>query len=385
MICSVMFFLEACSEGRLEQVLTLAGENRRELEKVIAHYSHDPNDSLKLKSAIFLIENMEHHFTLESQWIEEYYKNVDSVKNLKLGPIASRNRIREAFDSIPSYNTYEVQQKDDLQSLNANYLIKNIDLAVDDWQKGLWAKHLKFEEFCEYILPYRFGTEGIEDWREKLIKKYKHKIDWLDGYDQKRNSAYWAALYLNREIDKTGHYMPPVPFDHTVSYLDNMKIGDCADYAIYAMYIMRACGVPVSVDYTPQWPNRSKRHIWNVVHNNNGKDVVFLGGDIDPGFPHYPSDKFAKVFRHTFAYQKESLFAIKENEEIPASFDTPFIKDVSNHYFEGIDIEIEISPFVKTQKKIAYLAVFDNQKWVPVHWGEIRKDRKASFSDKQRR
>lgn len=268
-----------------------------------------------------------------------------------------------------------------MQSIQADYLIRNIDLAVDEWQSGLWAKHLVFEEFCEYILPYRFGSERIEEWREKLIKKYKHRIDWLNGYDQKRNSAYWAALYLNQEIDKEGQYMPPVPFDHTVSYLDNMKIGDCADYAIYAMYIMRACGVPVSVDYTPQWPNRSKRHIWNVLHNNNGKDIAFLGGDIDPGFPHYPSDKFAKIFRHTFAYQQESLFAIKGDEEIPREFDTPFIKDVSNRYFEGIDIQIELSPSIKTRNKTAYLAVFDNQTWIPIHWGQIGKNRKVKFSD----
>lgn len=31
-----------------------------------------------------------------------------------------------------------------------------------------WAKDLSFEEFCEYLLPYRIGTEVLEDWQEDL-------------------------------------------------------------------------------------------------------------------------------------------------------------------------------------------------------------------------
>ena len=39
---------------RLNDALKFAGENRIELEKVLKHYE---NDSLKLKAAMFLIEN----------------------------------------------------------------------------------------------------------------------------------------------------------------------------------------------------------------------------------------------------------------------------------------------------------------------------------------
>lgn len=155
---NLFFSLLACTETRLQQSMKLADKNRDELEMVIAHYSKKPEDSLNLKSAIFLIENMQHHFTLESNWIDEYYKSVDSVKNLKIGPIATRNRIHHIFDSIP-FSIYQVHQRNDLQTLKADYLIRNIDFAVDEWQNGFWAKHIVFEEFCEYILPYRFGTD----------------------------------------------------------------------------------------------------------------------------------------------------------------------------------------------------------------------------------
>ena len=56
----------------LETALKLAGNNRGELEKILEHYSQDPADSLKLKAAKFLIENMPGHYTLEGDLINEY-------------------------------------------------------------------------------------------------------------------------------------------------------------------------------------------------------------------------------------------------------------------------------------------------------------------------
>lgn len=49
----------SCSKGNLpkevKQALSLAGENKSELLKVINKYNKNPNDSLKLKSAYYLI------------------------------------------------------------------------------------------------------------------------------------------------------------------------------------------------------------------------------------------------------------------------------------------------------------------------------------------
>lgn len=42
----------------------------------------------------------------------------------------------------------------DIKALHSDYLIRNIDLAFQAWQKP-WAKDISFEGFCRYILPYR--------------------------------------------------------------------------------------------------------------------------------------------------------------------------------------------------------------------------------------
>ena len=39
--------------------------------------------------------------------------------------------------------------------ITAEYLIDNIDRAFDNWQKRPWNRSLSFEDFCEYLLPYR--------------------------------------------------------------------------------------------------------------------------------------------------------------------------------------------------------------------------------------
>ena len=54
----------------LEEVLAYSGANRPELEKVIAHYARNPEDSLKLRAAVFLIENMPGHYAMEGQVLE---------------------------------------------------------------------------------------------------------------------------------------------------------------------------------------------------------------------------------------------------------------------------------------------------------------------------
>lgn len=68
---AILFFaLVAChshfsppSASLLEQALKKSGNNRSELEKVLAHYSQKDTDSLKLQAAIFLIENMPGHYS----------------------------------------------------------------------------------------------------------------------------------------------------------------------------------------------------------------------------------------------------------------------------------------------------------------------------------
>ena len=54
----------ACSNEAdpLKYALEQSGTNRQEWEKVLAHYSQSPADTLKYQAAVFLISNMPGHY-----------------------------------------------------------------------------------------------------------------------------------------------------------------------------------------------------------------------------------------------------------------------------------------------------------------------------------
>lgn len=66
--------LAACRNG--ETVPDCAGDNRAELEKVLAHYKSDP---LKPEAARFLIENMDAHYYYGGETVDAYYRSMDSL------------------------------------------------------------------------------------------------------------------------------------------------------------------------------------------------------------------------------------------------------------------------------------------------------------------
>lgn len=69
LITFLLFILVGCASysDSLKSNFQLAGKNKSELKKVIHHYSVHSTDSLKIKAAIFLIENMDAHMSYVSK------------------------------------------------------------------------------------------------------------------------------------------------------------------------------------------------------------------------------------------------------------------------------------------------------------------------------
>ena len=148
----------------MEETFSKAGNNRIEFFKVLRHYKSQ-EDTLRLHAAQFLLENMADKWYLTGRNIEEYYNFIDSTYQIK----------RKEYDIPYIYSNFRQQAKYlkenptlnwDVQTLSANYLIRNIDGAFAVWSRP-WNRHLTFEEFCEWILPYRVGTEIPESWCEQ--------------------------------------------------------------------------------------------------------------------------------------------------------------------------------------------------------------------------
>lgn len=134
---------------------------------VLMHYKSEPN-SLKYRSAQFLLENLSYHSSY----------SVDDAKEFEDVYATMANYPRELRDSVIyskikdlSFKKIFFKKRTDVFNLDADYLIKTIDNACDTWAKVNWNKDYDDSLFFNYVLPYRLQDEMLSDWH-KEIKNY---------------------------------------------------------------------------------------------------------------------------------------------------------------------------------------------------------------------
>ncbi|MDR1784031.1 MAG: hypothetical protein LBR13_07220 [Dysgonamonadaceae bacterium] len=328
----------SCSQNRtLESVLQLAGENRSELEKVIDHYSSSQNDSLKLRAAMFLIENMPGHYShLYPERANAYYAELDTSVSIEYDKNKNKQIIESISDKYRKGGLGETVE--DARVITAQFLIDNIDRAFDIWQNGEWATHLNFDEFCEYLLPYK-GAElqPLDNWRSYASQMQRGEIDTLHFCNLYRNSAFQAATVVSKKIIELNRQDYPeggtnqIPVNN-LKTIAKMPFGSCRDYTVLALSVMRSKGIPVMEDFTPQWPFQPQSHSWNIVLTNKGKNMVFSAGTSSPGELHNPDARMAKVFRKCYAINKEIMKIHLTGEPIPSTFADFHLRDVTDEY-----------------------------------------------------
>jgi len=397
----------------LDPIFEMAGSNQSELKKVIKHYSHYASDSLKRKAAIFLIENMDAHYSYQSNQWDKFQVELDSLFKKEL----NNDKLKPAFDSISKkYDLSDGHYISDLQTIKATFLIRNIDEAFKAWQSP-YAKHLIFDDFCEYILPYRIGKEPLSDWRKEFDDHYlpdmfariqaktkkepnfipvpyptseRNYDDWCN--ELKKNNFDFDLFSSMTEIKDsviargicdalktppgTMTFMPQGMPDFNAHTLSILRLGSCKHYAQQAVLAARRLGVPVVLDITPQWATRSFSHEWNALIYKKNIPLTFGFGDYVALGKHIEiaADRIApKVFRLTFAKQPTSLAQLHGKEKIPSKFMSPCMKDVTNDYYKTTNVPVKLLTLPPNGNKFAYLSVFDNKDWVPVAWSKINK------------
>lgn len=363
-----IFLLSGCSNfnnRQLESALQTAGSNRQELEKVMQHYK---GDKQKENAARFLIQNMLGKYYLEGDKIDQFHHFIDSVYQIEQEEY-DQQTINKTYRTNNNLQRSSFKQQTDLQRLNADFLITQIDAAFLAWQKP-WNKHLSFEDFCEWILPYRIGNEIPETWREQYYNTFSGLL--TDSI----STAHDACVAINNELIKLPIHIFtdfPKPADIKPSSLIHIKFGLCGDYTHLAVYAMRSVGIPVSTGVIPHWGRRNNNHSFNLLYCEDGKYYDFAGGEQNPRDHLRRFEDIPKVYQKTFSVQPNSLIMTNTSkEEIPTFFKNPFMKDITEH-FPFIHPQTVSIPLTKgnTHKQYAYLCVFDPQGWFPVDWGRI--------------
>ena len=374
-----MLFILSCTRypSDVEWALKLAGDNRAELEKVLEYYRQHPEDSLKFRAAIFLISNMPGKYSEDDKDAKEYTLLFDQWQKMYGEGIPNKAKTLDSLVSV--YQLQSAKKKlYDVNHIKADYLINNIERSFEVWQAQPWGKDIAFDVFCEEILPYRLETETLENWREVVLSQYHHLYDSLQKTDIDAVSAC-AKLLESMDITwYTGDGLAKATLpEMTYSMMNHFRTGSCAESVKMTAFTMRAFGIPVTRDFTPQWPFRSQGHDWNTIMDKDGNRLQFGFTENKPGEPHKPNHRMAKAFRKSFQNNFKLFDRKTKEEQISPLFKHPCIEDVSSEIFPAIDVSIELNHKLK-KGDIVYLNVFNNQNWVPIHFSKT--SRPAVFS-----
>ena len=373
-----------CREGDrtghyIDVALELAGDNRGELERVLDHYA---GDSLRLEAARFLIANMPGHYSYaDSNLISAFYSKVDTF--VSRYPHLPFQQMSDSVAYI--YNLMHIdrcKKIDDCKIISSAFLIENIDRAFEQWLTNPWLEHLTFEQFCEYILPYKNGElQPLNDWRDRFADVYADELDDLQYCDMYSRSTFQAAKVLNNALKRD--IKPLIYIENNFPVYDvatRIKIpyGRCDDFVFMTNCIFRSKGLPVVRDHTPHWANQRLGHSWNALLAQTGKTVPFTGITSLIGEPQLINERLAKVFRNTYARNTELVKLNNSGEYVPAFLRNIFQRDVTDEYIATVEAPVKCPRGI--HNRYAWLCVFGDNDWTPVDFTEID-DNMACFKN----
>ncbi len=234
-------------------------------------------------------------------------------------------------------------------------------------ESGLFLKSITDKHGVERLVQATYTGEDVQKWKIERMERNPHNHS---SYD--RGSALAHACKITDVMHQfewfefLGEFMPKA------SSLCKYRTGICRDEAGYTVFLCRYMGIPATVDFTPHWGNRSRGHEWCVLIKPDGTSVPFYMGRA-PGDTIHEYHNYAKpkVFRHRFQLNRSIIEDMKEEVEVPDLFRMPNFTDVTHEYMNTTDITRKIPEKYSTER-VAYICVFDNRRWVPVHYGNIQ-------------
>lgn len=366
-----------------------------ELNFVPLYYKYILRDSLKAEAASFLVDNMKYHYSKgkllspgrdllrQRHKTDSVYFSIINGHTLfdfpeeELWISCGKEYPCASADSIPEARCRS-DTENDRKLVSVRFLVKHIDHAFEKWTTSQFARDLSFDDFKEYILPYRcvagygFLETGAEydRWFGKYVRSdtassisnsveaYNKAVYWMRGMNGNTNRTVKAGLY-----DMYTH-----------------GIHDCVDVASYGCNILRSCGIPTALEYNICYRNLSGRHFHcSVLNSQNDRWEPFSPESALPGDGKWEAAEVMNVYRQMYGAQKNTPYFLKaKNEQIPDILSNPCIKDVTSYMkqTERITLPCRFGEF----NNLVYLATFNRESGglIPVTWGVIDREKQSA-------
>lgn len=349
LVTAAIFLLSGCSKlDNIERILELSGDNRSELETVLNHFKEN---KFKYDAACFLIENMES---------KHYYEGwqIDSLKAIK-----PKGRMND--DEIANWKDFDYHRDCrkimHLNTVKADLLIKNIDIACDVWLSRPWSALYAFEDFCEYVLPYCIGDEPLEDWRSLYFLKYASIVDSVMA--ETVDVIEIASAVANKLKSEGFDNHADIEIPHLGAlYLMKHRVGYCRENCDIATYAMRSLGIPVATDFYIESPSYNSRHFWNAIIDIDGTAIPFNYTEQPLSRSAKYERKMGKVYRNMFGKRYIPDFDVFKSQ-VPPLFTDYYVKDVSIEYFKS-NPPLKINSF--TFNEWMFLSIYNGGGYTPI-------------------
>lgn len=375
----------------LHYALKAAGKNKTELKAVLKHYRTVDKDAQKLEAAKYLIANMPAHYSYsDTAAINGYYRKALEILGTGPSPDWQRDTLRQIGDSQFAGSVRSVIS--DVEVITADYLINSIDHAFNQWRTQPWAKHLSYEEFRDWVLPYKVtDLQSLDAWRDTLTQHYGDSIRTVTYADDQRNTIYGAIEIVRNEIhtkqSEIGHRViwedrGSIPMRSAATWV-RMTYGSCMDYVTMGVAVFRSFGLPAAVDMVPSWGRNSEGHSWYVFPDDRGRKQVTINSLIlGAGFQFYPYERIPKVWRSSYKINRD-VVKYRNTAKYIHNFEL-CQEDVTDLYNLTSDLDIIIDKDKIKQlkdRKYVYIAMATNSKgpnWMVLDFGTLKRG-KAHF------
>ncbi|MCF0075536.1 transglutaminase-like domain-containing protein [Dyadobacter sp. CY261] len=302
----------------------------------VVHYYQRRNDSLGVRSAKFLIENMNGLMSVDQE----------------TGTVVCDENV-----------------------LTEEYLIRSINQSLDVSRKEIINKNLSEEVFFQHILPYRLSYEQLTNWKALCISNYGKLLANTRGLPFEERATSSIRLINDRLINTFTYDSNALSGNfQTWKQLYQYRRGDCWAMTNMITFSLRAFGVPVTIDFITGWANSNgASHAWNVFVKNDRRTIPFMGFEASP--PNYDPFRIykslrrfpVKVYRKVMAVSGQSLReVVTEVQDIPAQLDFDRVLDVTDEYLSTKTVKLTAPSLIN--QDVSYLSLFSKWGLAPVVW-----------------
>lgn len=149
----------------------------------------------------------------------------------------------------------------DLESLEASFLLENVEYAYRTRQEFPWGQTIPDSVFFNDVLPYISLNERRENWRPDFYRRFSRYVAGC-------RTLFEAVDSVNRhirdevQVDYNTEREKP---DQSPSESMRQGMASCSGLSILLTDAFRAVGIPSRVAGTPNWHDERGNHNWCEV------------------------------------------------------------------------------------------------------------------------